>query len=62
MRFVTMGTSPATLEGDISHHYILDSKAMRKVGPDDNIVGMCTLDGGAGALFNTNGRMLIQLH
>ena len=44
------------------HHYQIDSKAMRKVGPDDNIVSMATMDSAFGAIIITHGRMLIQLH
>jgi len=43
-------------------HYVIDSKAMRKVGPDDQVVSMATLDTAPGANLITHGRMLIQLH
>ena len=44
------------------HQYIIDSKAMRKVGPDDDICGVFTETAGYGARLVTRGRMLIQLH
>ena len=40
----------------------IDSKAMRKVGPDDNIVMLVDVESAPGLLIQTNGRMLIQLH
>ncbi len=42
--------------------YIIDSKAMRKVGPDDDAVSMFHQDAAFGATLVTNGRQLIQLH
>ena len=49
----------AGIEGNSGHHYLIDSKAMRKVGPDDDIALVAQLDGSPGANFVTNGRMLI---
>ena len=43
-------------------NYPVDSKAMRKVGPDDNIALMASSDSAAGAIITTSGRMLIQFH
>ncbi len=43
-------------------HYTVDSKAMRKVGPQDDIAIMVSETGGVGAILVTRGRMLIQLH
>ena len=43
-------------------NWTVDSKAMRKVGPDDDIVSMYTDDSGVGSFLTTQGRMLIQLH
>jgi len=45
-----------------SNEYIIDSKAMRKVGPDDDVVGVFSQENGVGALVGVNGRTLIQLH
>ncbi len=45
-----------------SVRYIVDSKAMRKVGPDDNVVAMVSSDTGDGAVLTAHGRQLIQLH
>ncbi len=42
--------------------YIIDSKAMRKVGPDDDLVGVFSQENAVGGIINTNGRRLIQLH
>ncbi len=47
---------------DVGHYYTIDSKAMRKVGPDDDIVAMFTQDASVGGLLITQGRTLIQLH
>ena len=42
--------------------YTIDSKAMRKVGPDDDVVSMFSETDGDGGFLTTRGRMLIQLH
>jgi len=42
--------------------YVIDSKAMRKVGPDDQVVGVASMETAAGGLMFLNGRQLIQLH
>jgi len=56
-------TSAAFNSGDgASHQYVVDSKAMRKVGPDDDIVSKFSEVGGFGAVLGTFGRRLIQLH
>ena len=44
------------------NEYVIDSKAMRKVGPDDEIVGMFNQEPVVGATIILQGRMLIQLH
>ena len=43
-------------------NWTVDSKAMRKVGPDDDIVSMYKDESGVGSFLTTQGRMLIQLH
>ena len=43
-------------------NFEIDSKAMRKVGPDDNIVTISSEAGAVGARLFTGGRTLIQLH
>ena len=43
-------------------NYTIDSKAMRKVGPDDDIVSIFSETNGNGAILTTRGRTLIQLH
>ncbi len=42
--------------------YSIDSKAMRKVGPDDQVVTVFSQEASFGATMITNGRTLIQLH
>ncbi len=49
-------------DGSVGHHYEIDSKSMRKVGPDDDVVGIAAMETVAGATMITHGRMLIQLH
>ena len=44
------------------HQYLIDSKAMRKVGPDDDVAGMFKMETGSGGVIVTGGRQLIQLH
>ena len=56
------GTDGIGMDGDAGHHYVVDSKAMRKVGPDDDVVLMYSSDTAAGSLLITQGRTLIQLH
>ena len=48
--------------GMAGHHYFIDSKAMRKVGPDDDVVGVFDQVSATGALLIIQGRALIQLH
>jgi len=50
------------VDGSNGAKYILDSKAMRKVGPDDDIVGVISNDTAVGFSLVTMGRTLIQLH
>ncbi len=54
--------SDATGWGDVGRHYDVDDHSMRKVGPDDNLVLLCTQSAGVGAELITMGRSLIQLH
>ncbi len=42
--------------------YVIDSKAMRKVGPNDDVVDKFSETGGFGAFLTVRGRQLIQLH
>ncbi len=46
---------------DDGTHFTIDSKAMRKVGPNEDAVVMGHVTGG-GADLNSRGRMLVQLH
>ena len=43
-------------------HYEIDSRAMRKVGPDDDVVTVGTIDNAFGMRIVEGGRHLIQLH
>ncbi len=47
---------------DAGRHVSIDSKGMRKVGSDDDIVTVVSNDSAVGGLVTDNGRMLIQLH
>ncbi len=58
----TAGASAVAASWSSGRQYVIDSKAMRKVGFDDNIVSMFSETSGLGAQLNTRGRMLIQLH
>ena len=48
--------------GDALTHYTIDSKAMRKVGPDDDAVAVYDNELTPGLSIVTNGRQLVQLH
>ena len=49
-------------QSDGGHQYIVDSKAMRKVGPDDDVAMVASQQVALGALLIIRGRMLIKLH
>ncbi len=57
--FIRTGTGLTTPAGAI---YTVDSKSMRKVGPNDDVASLFSETSGVGALFQARGRMLIQLH
>ena len=42
--------------------YVIDSKAMRKVGIDDDAVSLFSMRPAVGAFLQIEGRQLIQLH
>ena len=46
----------------VDTNYVVDSKAMRKIGPDDDVVALVATETSVGAFLMTNGRTLIQLH
>ena len=50
------------VDGNAGSHYIVDSKAMRKVGPTDDIVSVFESRNAGGMFLNVEGRTLIQLH
>ncbi len=56
------GTDGIGVDGNNGMHYQLDSKAMRKVGPDDDLALMFSNETAVGLPLSTNGRRLIQLH
>ncbi len=43
-------------------HFIVDSKAMRKVGPDDEVATLVDIENATGMRLVSKGRQLIQLH
>ena len=57
-----MFASSVGLDGNGGMHYIIDSKAMRKVGNDDQVVTMFEARNAGGAIMNLEGRTLIKLH
>ncbi len=54
--------SSVGFEGNVQTQYVIDSKAMRKVGPDDDMVQVTSMDTASGGVLVTQGRQLIQLH
>jgi len=56
------GTDGIGVDGSNGSRYLVDSKAMRKVGPDDQLVSVVSNDTAVGFSFVSQGRMLIQLH
>ncbi len=50
------------VEFNTGHHYAIDSKAMRKVGADEDIAVCFEQVPAATAVINIAGRMLIKLH
>ena len=58
----TLAGDSAWANGAEGRWYDVDSKSMRKVGPDDNIVSVVSVESAHGVILTSNGRMLIQLH
>ncbi len=54
--------SGAGFQNDAFTRYDIDSKAMRKVGPDDQVATILANDSSVGGELVTQGRRLIQLH
>ena len=50
------------VHGVIGLGFEIDSKSMRKVGPDDDVATVLDTEAGGGVTLVSNGRMLIQLH
>ena len=52
----------AGLDGNNGTHYTIDSKAMRKVGPNDDVIAVFEQQSATGAVIVANGRYLVKLH
>ena len=61
-QFLNVGAGNDAAAVSSPTNWTIDSKSMRKVGPDDNVVDMFTEDAGIGGFFTILGRQLIQLH
>ena len=59
---IKVSTAVGFVGSDFGIEYTVDSKAMRKVGPDDDIATLFDQQTGVGAEITTSGRRLIQLH
>ncbi len=57
---IVVGT--AETDGGLGRLFTIDSKSMRKVGPNDDIATLVDVEGAQGARLISNGRQLIQLH
>ncbi len=49
-------------DGNAGYHQIVDSKAMRKVGNNEDLVSVVSLVGAPGGFLSLEGRILIKLH
>ena len=49
-------------DGQDGNQYVVDSKAMRKLGNNDDLAAVVAQDAAVGATITIRGRMLIQLH
>ena len=56
------GADGIGVDGSNGVRYSVDSKAMRKVGPDDNVVSVIANDTAFGFVLGSQGWRLIQLH
>ena len=56
------GTDGIAMSGYNGQMYVVDSKAMRKIGPNDDLVQVASLQTSPGLTFSCNGRRLVQLH
>ena len=54
--------SSVGFQGDASAFFVVNSKAMRKVGPDQDIAIVTELRSASGAVIAMEGRMLVKLH
>ena len=55
--------SAAGFETPAAQQYMIDSKAMRKVGNNKNVAMVVSnADAGSGSLIAVEGRMLLKLH
>ena len=60
MSRLQFGSSVGFVEA--AEQYEVDSKAMRKVGPNEDLALVFTQESTVGAVIVTHGRMLVQLH
>jgi len=58
--FRLLGAADADL-APFENQYVIDSKAMRKVGPNQDVAAMTSMNA-FGAFLTTQGRQLVQLH
>ena len=54
--------SSISFDANASQHYTIDSKAMRKVGQDDDIAMVTEMNTASGAVIASVGRILVKLH
>jgi len=62
MSLALLSLTSVGVESPIGVRYVIDSRAMRKVGPTDDLVNVAELRSAGGAFLNIEGRILIQLH
>ena len=55
-------SSAVGIDANAGSSYEIDSKAMRKVGPNDDVATIFSQENAVGSQLKDNGRMLIQLH
>ncbi len=58
----SVARSASGMDASAGNVFVVDSKAMRKVGSNDDLVSMFSEESGRGGILTTQGRRLIQLH
>ncbi len=61
VNFIIIGAGTG-VNSDGGHHWGVDSKAMRKVTPNKDVLVVSELLTSVGAVYGITGRMLVQLH